>query len=423
VPFLPLLQTPSPYQDESLAGYLIRLAEFNYYPSPQSILKLIGWQKQRHFKLVKSSHELSLLSQLIKVQESELWRMAEGGKVKVEQEEIKLYPLSQFSRKFCPLCLEQLAYFRKVWDSELIKACPFHQCLLITKCPQCQQSINGLRSQIIKCQCGFDFRQSDCQIASPNQVNLAYYLFSLEGDEFCRHCLAQIYGRKNPIFYFNKLQFNRLVKFLDYHLHSYLISSISYGDSQPPDYKIPELIKLSQTMAWGEFICYLFSKWKNNFRQLFRWFEQELFLLEYPRDALMMLCKFLISLANFLPEKSAFLIYVELELLRLLKRHQISEIEVIWSEGKQKFSKVSSLQNLNKFLKELAQQFNIPNLTLARLLDSTHSLFLFIPNSQSHVQGSIICRSPLILQCEFINWELFFQTYFSRTKNPSKQKQ
>ncbi|MEJ6485772.1 hypothetical protein N0Y54_31565 [Nostoc punctiforme UO1] len=37
-----LLRTPTPYEDESLAGYLIRLNESNYYSSPKWILQLAG---------------------------------------------------------------------------------------------------------------------------------------------------------------------------------------------------------------------------------------------------------------------------------------------------------------------------------------------------------------------------------------------
>ena len=47
-----LLRTPPPYEDESLAGYLIRLAQSNYYPSPNWILRLAGLQVSKGITLL-----------------------------------------------------------------------------------------------------------------------------------------------------------------------------------------------------------------------------------------------------------------------------------------------------------------------------------------------------------------------------------
>lgn len=60
-----LLRTPTPYEDESLAGYLIRLSESNYYYSSNWILQLAGLHINRGILIVKNPYKPSQLSQLI----------------------------------------------------------------------------------------------------------------------------------------------------------------------------------------------------------------------------------------------------------------------------------------------------------------------------------------------------------------------
>ncbi len=49
-----LLRTPPPYEDESLAGYIIRLNESNYYDSPNWILQLAGLRINRGIHLINN---------------------------------------------------------------------------------------------------------------------------------------------------------------------------------------------------------------------------------------------------------------------------------------------------------------------------------------------------------------------------------
>ena len=67
-----LLRTPPPYEDESLAGYLIRLAQSNYYSSPNWILRLAGLPVNRKISLSVQPNQPSRLSQLIKLSDEQL---------------------------------------------------------------------------------------------------------------------------------------------------------------------------------------------------------------------------------------------------------------------------------------------------------------------------------------------------------------
>jgi hypothetical protein len=408
---------------------LIRLTESNYYPSVNEILRLANLKTNLHFLGLNSSAEIILLCHLIKLKKKELLSLIYGAIVKGNNPELRIYSLAKLATKFCPLCLKELAYFPQVWDSNFIFACPFHQCLLVTRCLGCHQEIKGLRNKLSQCHCGFDFRDSYCQPASSYEVNLARYLFSLEGDNFCRDSLREIYGNYNPIFEFNLSQFSWLVNFLKLHLYSYFARSRIFFDDD-----VPELIKLSYTLSWHTFVFYLFSSWRKNFTELFQWFEQQLLLHSYPFIALEELTKVLSSLAYYLPSKLTFARYINKYLLDLLYRYHIQQIEVIpvfltqityhdwlkneaqlklvdlddlqtirgfslaWNVSENWDIKVGRLSNLRKFLVLLETEFQISHLTLASLFHSSISLFYYLPAPQSNLSGIVACYCPWILK-------------------------
>ena len=54
-----LLRTPAPYEDESLAGYILRLADSNYYESPNWILQLARLKAHKGICVYKQPPEAS----------------------------------------------------------------------------------------------------------------------------------------------------------------------------------------------------------------------------------------------------------------------------------------------------------------------------------------------------------------------------
>ncbi len=178
-----LLRTPQPYEDESLAGYLIRLNESNYYDSPSWILQLADLHINRGIHLVNNLNEPSQLSQLIQVTDEQLRLMASLPYQlvsEVDSQQYIIYKFYKYALKLCPYCLTESAYCRKIWDWDLVKACCLHQCVLISKCPGCQKNIRWSRPAVTRCRCDFDFRSHHAEAATTHQVNLSAYLSSLE---------------------------------------------------------------------------------------------------------------------------------------------------------------------------------------------------------------------------------------------------
>lgn len=175
-----LLRTPIPYEDESLAGYLIRLNESNYYSSPKWILQLAGLHINRRIPLTNSLYQPSTLSQLIQVNDEQLKVMASLPNQLLGDVNSQQYAIYKYAKKLCPHCLTASAYCRKIWDWDLVTACYIHRCVLMKQCSSCHKNIQWSRPAVTRCRCGFDFRTGLAQTATFHQVNLSAYLSSLE---------------------------------------------------------------------------------------------------------------------------------------------------------------------------------------------------------------------------------------------------
>jgi hypothetical protein len=175
-----LLRTPIPQKDESLAGYLIRLSESNYYDSPNWILQLAGLPNNRGLILQLNSPALSQLGQLIQLNNEQLIPMAFLPYQVTPDFYSDQYTIDKFAIKLCPYCLIETAYCRQIWDWKLVTVCSLHQCVLIQKCPGCQKKLRWARAEVAKCRCGFDFRSYSPQTATPEQVDRSIYLSSLQ---------------------------------------------------------------------------------------------------------------------------------------------------------------------------------------------------------------------------------------------------
>ncbi len=180
-PIRSLLVTPAPYQDESLAGYILRLAECNYYKSPNWILNLAGLRANQRFQLEYQADVPSRLSQLIRISDNQLRLMALFPYEIVSQRKRKnfYYRVYKYGRKLCPICLLEFCYCRQIWDWDLVKACPLHQCLLINKCDSCQQEIKWSRPGVARCHCGGDFRNASVSVADSSQLRKSRYLYTI----------------------------------------------------------------------------------------------------------------------------------------------------------------------------------------------------------------------------------------------------
>ena len=137
------------FADESLNGYLLRLAEDNFLGSTTALLRPIGIRLKAQY----AQRELQAIAEYHGLELQRLQRLASfptlhGSLV-----------AGAFMRKaaiaVCPECLRQEGYIRQAWHHELFTACPTHQVLLMEQCPECDAPAELNRGVVSRCRCGF----------------------------------------------------------------------------------------------------------------------------------------------------------------------------------------------------------------------------------------------------------------------------
>lgn len=174
-----LLRTITPYADESLSGYVIRLTEVNDYDTPSWILQLAGIQDYVQHKVGFSFNDrlnLLPLASLTGIEVSQLrsliYQPVDHSKRKFGDYLVfgSLTPrfiIRPRSFKICPSCLRETAYVRKIWELTPVTACPIHRCLLLDQCPNCKRRLPYNRNTVSCCTCKFDWRDSHLKTVEP----------------------------------------------------------------------------------------------------------------------------------------------------------------------------------------------------------------------------------------------------------------
>lgn len=181
-----LLYRPKPYRDESLSGYLTRLTEENMYEKVSWIYEKAGLVK-KNFTLINSKeHSLDHLSRITDISKKKLWQLTFFNELGDDYESDKSlyntlsykYGTNSIYSNICPFCLKKNNYVRKIWDLNIYLTCHYHNVILIDKCAKCGSKIPHYRSNVSKCKCGFDFKESVPIKISSNDVELSKLLYS-----------------------------------------------------------------------------------------------------------------------------------------------------------------------------------------------------------------------------------------------------
>ncbi|MFW1859396.1 TniQ family protein [Acinetobacter defluvii] len=164
-----LLIQAIPYEDESPISFLLRTAKLNAH---SSIFNLVG--KENYQSIIKKSLNyhladhvrFSLVLNALNIDNDYLCLAFERsgptnrsprtiGAIEVPHE---LFELDNI--RYCPICLGESAYLKKLWMLKPIYACPIHLCFLIDSCPNCENPIT-LKAGIQNCACcGFELNKA-----------------------------------------------------------------------------------------------------------------------------------------------------------------------------------------------------------------------------------------------------------------------
>lgn len=147
-----LLFAPEPFRDESLPGYLLRLAQVHFLPTVQQLLRPAGLRAKAQY----SEEEVQRFAACYGMDVEPLLVMARYAAV---QGSLGKGAFLRRVAHVCPQCLVQAPYLRQVWQHELVTACPTHARVLIGSCPACETPFRHDQGTIIQCRCGYDLRE------------------------------------------------------------------------------------------------------------------------------------------------------------------------------------------------------------------------------------------------------------------------
>lgn len=165
---VPFLKHPQPFDDESLSGYLFRLAILNFCSLKMiySELKLNHRVSNYYIDTANiSDADFKWLSEKTKCQYDVLSNLRfitidNSNIFYLYNNKINISNISSTKAKVCPLCLLKHEYIRKIWSLVNVTACPFHQIELIDKCENCNENISWIKCNIFRCGCGHNHKNS-----------------------------------------------------------------------------------------------------------------------------------------------------------------------------------------------------------------------------------------------------------------------
>ena len=382
-----MLRTPSPHIDESLAGYILRLSEKNYYQSPNWILQLAGCRLNRQIQFNHYGDKASLLSQLTGIDEAVLKSLAFRA---TNQGNIMSYSIYTGATQLCPDCLKESLYSRLLWDSPMSRICPIHRCNLINKCPQCQQLINWSRSGVACCQCGFDFRNALATAANDAQVNFSLYLYGHFGQLECMNTIKGIYQQDNPVFDLTLNQFSRLSRCLGDYVRGYWRHQKSRALSE---IVLKEFDSELEELSQDELVFDFFQNWKNNLKKLLRWHKLNLRQGSNQLTTVSSMVDFLVKLATCFPVSCSISILLESYLINFLGQLKIEQTVIICPNLAKIHTKSLKLKEVYCWLPQIAATWNDIELDLARLIMASQSVRYFL-SSALYPTGLMILYNP-----------------------------
>lgn len=165
---LPVMLTP--FEQESLPGFLMRVSQRNVVPNSIQLLRSFGLR----LRLTYLPKQMQMMADECGIMATELER--------INPQPNSASPLLRvkFQRKhcapICPVCLADQAYLRQAWSHDFIVACPHHNCELVEACPACQEPLSIKRQRIEACDCGQSLTHLTVSVATHTQLAIAALL-------------------------------------------------------------------------------------------------------------------------------------------------------------------------------------------------------------------------------------------------------
>lgn len=182
-----------PKDDESLTGYLIRLAEANFYPSRTWLLQAAGLVDQGFTSEYTMAEfrptDLAPLAELTGVDTDVLEQMQHSpahspppkGRLLMYGFDLPKHLVRNRIAKVCTACLREAGYVRRLWALAPLTACPIHRLLLLDRCPKCAERLIATRKRVSFCGCGLDWRTLAGESVDESEMCVSRHIHRLCG--------------------------------------------------------------------------------------------------------------------------------------------------------------------------------------------------------------------------------------------------
>lgn len=159
----PLPNGLEPFRDESLAGFVMRVAANHGFTSPLEFLKPVGRDFSTPGEVALLGSGQRSLARYLCVSPEELDRLSYGDRAerRVMGHQLHRDLMSFSGRKFCPLCMDDEPYHRVLWDLTLVTVCPVHAVRLLSHCHACGHALDWRVGPLTHCPsaaCAADLR-------------------------------------------------------------------------------------------------------------------------------------------------------------------------------------------------------------------------------------------------------------------------
>jgi hypothetical protein len=163
-----LIAVPVPQIDESPSSILMRTALLNGWESVRPMLRLIGvpqsgvlqggapksWRAPELYAKYMNELGINLPKGVGAYRQH---KTLEGIRVFIDEKiDLPSLVFRPEGSTFCPLCLIEKPYLRRIWSLKLLDTCSIHHCDLQRLCPNCDQIPGWDRGAPQECRCGFD---------------------------------------------------------------------------------------------------------------------------------------------------------------------------------------------------------------------------------------------------------------------------
>ena len=153
---VPLRVSATPVPDESLPGFIVRLAERARFRNAVRLASMVGLRQPGS---AATPAGLNGLAGLAGVDAALLQGMSyrPTGRLahcRFGAGELHREFLDISGRRFCPACLVDHPRHRAAWDFALLTACPKHKARLVARCPACNRKADWRHPTVASCPCG-----------------------------------------------------------------------------------------------------------------------------------------------------------------------------------------------------------------------------------------------------------------------------